>query len=110
MCGKTIGAVRYIKKRDFFTQKTINLNYSQKSEAGRHIRCMYMPLLCNKPSCRDCACTNLYMTANVHRAARRDELLAYLAGISLPGAISRHAEIVLACQVGASLSDAIDFC
>ena len=27
--------------------------------------------LCNKPSCRNCACTNFYMTANVQRADRR---------------------------------------
>lgn len=30
--------------------------------------------LCNKPSCRKCACTNFYMTANVHRAVRRDDI------------------------------------
>ena len=28
--------------------------------------------LCNKPSCRNRACTNFYRTANVHRADRRD--------------------------------------
>ena len=28
--------------------------------------------MCNKPSCRNRACTNFYRTANVHRADRRD--------------------------------------
>ena len=35
----------------------------------------------NKTECRNRACTDFYMTANVHRADRRD------------AAISRHAEI-----------------
>ena len=30
--------------------------------------------LCNKPLCRNRACTNFYMAANVHRADRRDDI------------------------------------
>lgn len=31
--------------------------------------------LCNKPPCRNRACTDFYRAANVHRAARRNVIL-----------------------------------
>ena len=39
--------------------------------------------LCNKPLCRNRACTNFYMAANVHRADRRDDVIARRVGVGL---------------------------
>ena len=40
-----------------------------------HLLCTKgLVFLCNKPSCRNYACINFYMKANVHRADRRDDI------------------------------------
>ena len=40
-----------------------------------HLLCTKgLVFLCNKPSCRNHACMNFYMKANVHRAVRRDDI------------------------------------